>query len=98
MNGWNISPGDVITGLLALCVGLLTFFGKRYMDKVDALDAVAVRKHDLKELEERMESTRRWMHEQNQNALKEINQNVKDGAARVDDLVRDLMHRNGGGR
>jgi hypothetical protein len=76
VSGWT--PSDIITGLLALCVGLLTFFGKRYVDKLDALDAAAVRKHDLKELEERMTESRSDMHLQNQSQMREINDNVKD--------------------
>lgn len=96
MSGWTLSPSDVITGLSVLSVGLLTYFGKKYVDKLEALDAEAVRKHDLKELEERMEASREWMHEQNQKSLGEINTTVTNTGARIDQLLRDMSNRGGG--
>lgn len=93
MSGWT--PSDFITALLTGFVGLLTYFGKKYVDKLDALDAAAVRKHDLKELEERMSETRSDMHLQNQTQMKEINENVKEMGKRFDNLVRDLLNRGG---
>lgn len=84
MNGWNLTASDVITGLLALCVGLLTFFGKRYVDKLDSLDAEAVRKHELKELEERLGQDQREMHEQNRSTLADIRNDIRELRTRVD--------------
>ncbi len=96
MNEWTLTPSGVITALLAVSVGLLAFFGRKYVEKLDALDAQAVRKHDLKEFEERMEESRRWMHEQNQHSLREINDSVKDTRKDLNTLTRDIMNRGGG--
>lgn len=95
MGGWTLTPSDVITGLLGVCVALLTFFGKKYVDKLDMLDAEAVRKHDLKEIEERMEVRGDWMHEQNQKSLGDLNANVSNMGARIDQLLRDMSNRGG---
>lgn len=92
---WHLTASDVISGLTALLVAIIVFYGRKHIAKLEELDAQAVRKHDLKELEERMEESRRDMHSQNQSSLREINDNVKDTRRGLDTLVRDLMNRGG---
>ena len=74
------------------------FFAKRYLDKVEKLDAEAVRKRELKELEERIEQGRRDMHLENQRKLDSIQTSITGTNSRLDQVMLEVMSRPGGGR
>lgn len=71
---------------------------KKLFDKVELLDAEAVRKRELKELEERIEDGRREMHLENQRKLDLIQNSVSGTNKRLDDVMMEILSRPGGGR
>lgn len=95
---WTISTATVISLLATALAGLAVFFAKRILDKVEQLDAEAVRKRELKELEESIEDGRREMHQENQRKLDSIQQSVTGTNKRLDDVMMEIMSRPGGGR
>lgn len=95
---WTIATSTVISGLAAALAGIAVFFAKRYLDKVERLDAEAVRKRELKELEERIEQGRRDMHLENQRKLDSIQSSITGTNARLDQVMLEVMSRPGGGR
>lgn len=92
------SAGTVVSVLATLLCGVCVFFVKKYLDKVERLDAEAVRKRELKELEERIEQGRRDMHSENQRKLDSIQQSVSGTNKRMDELMMEVLSRPGGGR
>lgn len=92
------SAGTVVSVLASLLCGVCVFFVKKYLDKVERLDAEAVRKRELKELEERIEQGRRDMHSENQRKLDSIQQSVSGTNKRLDDVMMEILSRPGGGR
>jgi hypothetical protein len=95
---WTISTSTVISGLAAVLAAIAVFFAKRYLDKLEALDAEAVRKRELKELEERIEQGRRDMHLENQRKLDSIQTSITGTNQRLDQVMLEVMSRPGGGR
>jgi len=95
---WTISTATVISVLAAALAGIAVFFAKRYLDKVEKLDAEAVRKRELKELEERIEQGRRDMHLENQRKLDSIQTSITGTNQRLDQVMLEVMSRPGGGR
>jgi hypothetical protein len=95
---WTISTATVISLLATALAGVAMFFAKRYLDKVEALDAEAVRKRELKELEERIEQGRRDMHMENQRKLDSIQTSITGTNQRLDQVMLEVMSRPGGGR
>lgn len=79
-----VSAGTVISVLATALCGVCVFFVKKYLDKVERLDAEAVRKRELKELEERLAQDQREMHEQNRSTLGEIKSDIGRMTARID--------------
>ena len=92
------SAGTVVSVLASLLCGVCVFFVKKYLDKVERLDAEAVRKRELKELEERIEQGRRDMHSENQRKLDSIQLSVSGTNKRLDDVMMEILSRPGGGR
>jgi len=95
---WTISTATVISGLAAALAGIAVFFAKRYLDKVERLDAEAVRKRELKELEERLERVRQDMHTENLRKLDSIHTIITGTNSRLDQVMLEIMSRPGGGR
>lgn len=79
-----VSAGTVISVLASALCGVCVFFVKKYLDKVERLDAEAVRKRELKELEERLAQDQREMFEQNRSTLGEIKTDIGRMTARID--------------
>jgi len=95
MSPWTISASTVISLLATALAGIAVFFVKRYSDKLEQLDAEAVRKRELKELEERLSEnqheledrltqSQREMHTQNSGMLSEIRADIGRMTARID--------------
>jgi hypothetical protein len=95
---WTIATSTVISCLAAALAGIAMFFAKRYLDKVEKLDAEAVRKREIKELEERLEQVRREQHTENQRKLDSIQTSITGTNARLDQVMLEVMSRPGGGR
>jgi hypothetical protein len=95
---WTISTATVISCLATALAAIAMFFAKRYLDKVEKLDAEAVRKRELKELEERIEQGRRDMHMENQRKLDSIQSSITGTNSRLDQVMLEVMSRPGGGR
>jgi len=95
---WTISTATVISFLAAGLAGIAVFFAKRYLDKVERLDAEAVRKRELKELEERIEQGQRDMHMENQRKLDSLQSSITGTNSRLDQVMLEVMSRPGGGR
>lgn len=81
---WMVSTATVISLLATALAGIAVFFAKRFVDKLERLDAEAVRKRELKELEERIAEdqkkqaeSQRDMHEQNRAFLSEIKEDIR---------------------
>lgn len=79
-----VSAGTVISILASALCGVCVFFVKKYLDKVERLDAEAVRKREIKELEERLAQDQREMHEQNRSTLTEIKTDIGRLTGRID--------------
>lgn len=79
-----VSAGTIISVLASALCGVCVFFVKKYLDKVEKLDAEAVRKRELKELEERLAQDQREMHEQNRSTLSEIRTDIGRMTSRID--------------
>lgn len=90
---WTISTATVISLLATALAGICVFFVKRVLDKVELLDAEAVRKRELKELEERLSEDQRVMHGENRTTMGEIKTDIGRLTARI-----DAMFNRGGGR
>lgn len=95
---WTIATSTIISVLAASLAGIAVFFAKRYLDKVERLDAEAVRKREIKELEERLEQVRREQHVENQRKLDSIQMSITGTNARLDQVMLEVMSRPGGGR
>lgn len=95
---WTISTATVISLLASALAGVCVFVVKKLFDKVEQLDAEAVRKRELKELEERIEDGRQEMHRENQRKLDSIQQSVTGTNNRLDSVMMEIMSRPGGGR
>lgn len=93
-----ISAGTIISILASALCGVCVFFVRKYMEKLEKLDAEAVRKRELKELEERIEEGRREMHRENQRKLDSIQTSVTGTNQRLDQVMLEVMSRPGGGR
>lgn len=81
---WTISTATVISLLATALAGICVFVVKRTLDKVEQLDAEAVRKRELKELEERLSQDQKEMHEQNRATLGSIRDDIGRMTARID--------------
>lgn len=79
-----ISAATVISLLATALAGISVFFVKRYIDKLEKLDAEAVRKRELKELEERLSQDQRGMHVENRATMSEIKTDIGRLTARID--------------
>ena len=90
---WTISTATVISLLAAALGAVCLFIVKKLFEKVEQLDAEAVRKRELKELEERLSQDQRKMHEQNSGTLGDIRNDIRDLRTRVDGAFN-----RGGGR
>lgn len=81
---WTISASMVIsllgTALAAVCVFIL----KRSLERLDKLDAEAVRKRELKELEERLTQDQQAMHEQSRSTMADIRNDIRELRTRID--------------
>lgn len=97
-DAWTISTANVISLLATGLVGICMYVVKKLFDKVELLDAEAVRKRELKELEERIEDGRREMHLENQRKLDSIQSSVTGTNKRLDDVMMEILSRPGGGR
>jgi hypothetical protein len=75
---WTISTANLISLLATCLVGVCMFVVKKLFDKVELLDAEAVRKRDLKELEERLEQNQREMHGENRATMGEIRGDIRE--------------------
>ena len=78
--------------LLAMVTGLITWLGKRYVDRLESLDREAVRHHDLKELEERLSEDRERMHAENQRRFSEVREDI----GRVNNSIERVLYHRGG--
>jgi hypothetical protein len=83
-DAWTVSTATVVSLLATGLVGICMFVVKKLFDKVEMLDAEAVRKRDLKELEERLEQNQREMHEQNRITMGDIRGDIRELRNRVD--------------
>jgi hypothetical protein len=83
-DAWTVSTATVVSLLATGLVGICMFVVKKLFDKVEMLDAEAVRKRDLKELEERLEQNQREMHEQNRTTMGDIRGDIRELRNRVD--------------
>lgn len=83
-----VSAGTVISVLATALCGVCVFFVKRTLDKVEQLDAEAVRKRELKELEERLAQDQREMHEQNRSTMADIRNDIRELRTRIDGAFR----------
>lgn len=83
-----VSAGTIISILASTLCGVCVFFVKKYLDKVEKLDAEAVRKRELKELEDRLENNQREMHQQNSTTLSEIRSDIRG--------IYGMLNRGGG--
>lgn len=79
-----VSAGTVISILASALCGVCVFFVKKYLDKVERLDAEAVRKREIKELEERLAQDQREMHGENRATMSEIKNDIGRLTARID--------------
>ena len=79
-----ISAGTIISILASALCGVCVFFVKKYLDKVERLDAEAVRKREIKELEERLAQDQREMHGENRATMGEIKNDLGRLTARID--------------
>lgn len=93
---WTVSAGTVISFLASAIAGISVFFTKRYIDKVDQLEAEAVRKRELKELEEKLTNDRREMHAENLRKLTSIETGLAQANQRMDSILFELNGRAGG--
>jgi Tfp pilus assembly protein PilO len=89
---WTISASMVISLLASALASICVYFVKRVLEKVEQLDAEAVRKRELKELEERLSLDQQEMHEQNRTLMGDIRSDIRELRARIDSTFR------GGGR
>lgn len=96
---WTISVSAVIGWLGAALAGVTMFILKRSLDRLDKLEAEAVRKRELKELEESLRQDRlqdkqdqQQMHEQNRSTMADIRNDIRELRSRIDGAFR------GGGR
>jgi hypothetical protein len=89
---WTISTATVISVLAAALASVCVYLVKRVLDKVEQLDAEAVRKRELKELEERLSLDQQEMHEQNRTMMGDIRSDIRELRTRLDSTFR------GGGR
>lgn len=83
-----VSAGTVISVLATALCGVCVFLVKRTLDKVEQLDAEAVRKRELKELEERLAQDQREMHEQNRSTMADIRNDIRELRTRIDGAFR----------
>jgi hypothetical protein len=90
---WTISASMVISLLSAGFAGVCLFVLNYYREKLEKLDAEAVRKRELKELEERLSTDQREMHDQNIRASNDLKGDVNRLVNRI-----DAMFNRGGGR
>lgn len=87
MNEWHLTASEVISGLTAALVGVVVFYGRRHIAKLEELDAQAVRKRDLKELEERIEKMQESHHEENAGRLGRIENALDRTVERIDNYL-----------
>lgn len=73
---WTISASTIISLLATALAGISVFIVKRSIDKLEKLDAEAVRKRELKELEERLTLDQREMHGENRTTMKELEERL----------------------
>ena len=81
---WTISASTIISLLATALAGISVFIVKRSIDKLEKLDAEAVRKRELKELEERLTLDQREMHGENRTTMSEIKTDIGRLTARID--------------
>lgn len=91
MNGWTLDAGTVISLLATALAGISVFFVKRYVDKVERLEADAVRRDEIDQLREDMNAR----HAENTKKLDDIMDATSGTHRRIDDLYRDLMREKG---
>lgn len=98
MDEWHLTANTLISILSTSLAGVCVYILKRFAERLDKLDSEAVRKRELKELEERIEEARRWMHAQNQSKLDSIQSSVTGTNKRIDEMFVEIISRPGGGR
>lgn len=96
MNGpsWIPEASTVIALLATALAGLSLYYVRTHvLDKLEKLDAEAVRKRELKELEERLTQDQQEMHAQNRELLSDIRSDIREMGKRIDNAFN-----RGGGR
>jgi hypothetical protein len=83
---WLVSLG-------AALLALIRYLWKRQERRLDALEADAVRKDEIKQLRQDMQAR----HEENRETLARIDASTTGTHERIDALYRDLMRKPGGG-
>lgn len=86
---WHLTASEVISGLTAILVGIVVFYGRKHIAKLEELDAQAVRKRDLKEFEDRFEKKIDDRHEDNAGRLDRIEGGIDRLSDRIDNLLRN---------
>lgn len=96
MNDLLNDPKSIIGYLFGACMGLVMLIWRRHetdtKERLDKLEATAVRKGELEQLRDDMERR----HDQNTAKLDSIDAGITGTHRRIDDLYRDLIGRSDG--
>lgn len=90
MNDFFNDPKSALLALLGACMGVISWFGKREIRRIDKALAESVRRHEFEQLRKDMDSR----HGENIDRLDRIETATTGTHKRIDELYRDLVVKN----